>query len=432
MGRFAVSKSFEKAKVLYGLILSLFSFVACAEPRIAQVRYEGNQTTQPVVMNREIYIASGDVLDIEKVEQSKQAIMDLGLFKSVHYRLQDNQTSAEHMGGRYVDVIFEVEEKYYLLVLPRARSDDNEFYYGIQVRWDNVLGLNHNMRLLYEDRGSTRGIDEKRNSLSYYYPNVNGTTYNINLEAQTLNEVDETEGVIDRQDEEYLFSVSRWLNQKGRNRGWLIGGSIKYQERFNEVWQGLITSNTTDAIILGFDLSYNTISEYEYNRGGRQYIYNLQLADDRIGSDTEYTRHLLTYRSYYRVDGNPLSNLNVQARLGHSNNRVLGKTAFSLGSSDDLRGYDNDRFNDNTMLLMNIEYMFPQPNYPTVRYVYFLDLGNVYTGFSEILHNQLHVGIGAGVRWKIRAFVKLDLRADVGYGVSDEDFHFTFGTRHAF
>jgi len=423
----------EKAKYLLWLMLLLCSFSVEAASVIKSIRYEGNAVTQVSVMNREIYIKEGDQFNEALVEKSRQAIMDLELFKTVHYYLEENYTGNEpETQAAQIEVVFVVEEKYYMLILPRARIDDDEANLGIQLRWDNVWGLNHEVRALVEDRGNTRGIDEKRNSFTYYYPNVSNSAFNINLELQSINEVDETTGIIDRQDDIYHIGISRWLNKKGRHRGWFIGSSVQYQQRYNEVISGSQLSEDVEAIILGVSSGYSNLSNYEYNRGGKAYGYILDWSHDSIGSEEEFTKHQLYYRSYYRFDDRPLSNLNVQTKLGHSNSNFLGDTAFSLGSSDDLRGYENDRFNGNTMFLTNIEYMFPHAAYPVIRYVYFIDVGNTYDSLDEILHSPLNVGAGVGLRWKIRAFVKLDLRADAGYGFTDEDYRFTFGTRHAF
>ncbi|TNF37462.1 MAG: outer membrane protein assembly factor, partial [Gammaproteobacteria bacterium] len=136
--------------------------------------------------------------------------------------------------------------------------------------------------------------------------------------------------------------------------------------------------------------------------------------------------------SYYRFKSRPHDNLNVQTLFGHASNDILGDAAFSLGSGDDLRGYDNDRFEGNTLLLVNMEYMTPMEVYPTFRYVYFLDIGNTYDEVSDIKHGSLKTGAGVGFRWKLTAFVKLDLRMDIGYGFYDSDYHISFGTRHTF
>ncbi len=427
-----------KAKVLLWLVILFSSFTIEAAELINQIRFEGNKTTEDTVLRREIYIAPGDSLDQSLIEKSRQAIMDLGLFKKVYFYLEEtiqtepSTVSSSEISYR-INVVFVVEEKYYLLVLPRLRSEGDEVFYGVQVRWDNVFGKNHEMRFVLEDRGETAGIDETKTEFDYFYQNVLDSAYNINLEWKDVNEVDEDEGEItDRQDNEVKLSLSRWLNERGRHRGWLVGGSIRRNERFNDVIAGTGESKNIDANILGFQLLYTSVSDFEVNRGGKSYVYEVEASDSRFSSDTEFARHIFTYRSYYRVDANPLSNLNVQMRLGHSNNTILGAKAFSLGSSDDLRGYKNDRFKGNSMFLMNVEYMFPHQGYPFVRYVYFIDLGNTYDQFEDIQHKPVNIGVGVGMRWKIRSFVKLDLRMDVAYGLTDEDYRFSFGTRHAF
>ena len=399
---------------------------------INEIRYEGNDVTQISILNREIYIKEGDVVDEVSIEKSRQAIMDLGIFKTVTFYLEDSELGIESDNEDFTNVVFVIEEKYYMLVLPRLTLDDDEVYYGIQLRWDNIGGVNHKIRVLFQNRGVTQGIDEKRSRFRYSYPNVNGSAYNVGVRIQENNWVDEADGVIHRQDETYNISLSRWLNDEGRNRGWFMGGSVSHQYRDNEVIEGAELSDTLEAVIMGVETGYVSVSDFEYNRGGKSYGYRLEFSHKSINSDVFFTKHFLYYKSYYRFHDYPLSNLNVQSILGHANNDILGASAFTLGSRDDLRGYENDRFNGNTMLLTNIEYMFPHDGYPIIRYVGFLDVGNTYDELSDILHKPLHLGVGVGLRWKIRAFVNLDLRADLGYGVTDSDYRFTFGTRNMF
>lgn len=423
----------EKAKRLLWLIVLLCSFTVEAVSIINNIHYKGNETTQSSVLNREIYIVPGDEINILLVEKSRQAIMDLGLFKSVQYYLQENYTTIKgNTTESLVDVVFVVEEKYYLLVIPRLKINDDEIHVGLQLKWDNVFGLNHEARVLAEDRGSTSGIGESRYSFSYFYPNWNNSAYNIDLTLQTDNEVDDSDGLIDRQDDLFKFAVSRWLNERGRNRGWFAGASVLYQTRLFEDIIVSANSENINAVVLGVDAGYININNYEFNRGGKSYGYKLEWSHESLGSESEFTKHLIYYISYYQFDKFPTSNLNVQMQIGHSNEQFMGEDAFSLGSSDDLRGYDNNRFTGNTLFLSNFEYMFPQAGYPVIRYVTFIDIGNTYDQLSEIFHEALNVGAGFGLRWKIRAFVKLDLRADVGYGFEDEDYHFSFGTRHTF
>jgi len=411
----------------------LCSFTVVAETVINEIRYEGNVVTQESVFNREIYIQTGDQFNEALIEKSRQAIMDLGLYKSVRYYLEENYTQGNAGKENYkVNVIFIVKEKYYNLVLPRLKVEDEDVFYGLQYKGDNLFGLNHRARILALDLGSTKGVNESRYSFRYFYPNVNNSFYNLDLALQTENDVDESDGVIDRQDDSYRISVTRWLNKKGRNRGWFAGGSVKYQTRVNE---DLVVSENTesiDAIVLGAEAGYRNLNNFKFNRGGKSYGYILDWSGDSIGSEAQFTRHQFYYLSYYRFENRPSTNLNVQLKFGHSNDKVLGEYAFSLGSSNDLRGYENNRFKGNTLFVTNIEYMFPQNNHPLLRYVVFVDAGSTYDQLNDVLHEPLNVGAGLGLRWKIKSLVNIDLRMDVGYGFTDEDYKFSFGTRHTF
>jgi outer membrane protein assembly factor BamA len=419
-------------KTITGLLLCLCSCLAHGAPLINTISYQGNDVSQTVMLNREIFIAEGAVFDEQLVEKSRQAIMNLGLYKSVSYSVEPVGAGVTVETAQFVDVVFSLSEKYYVLLIPRARIDDKDKKVGLQLLWNNVWGLNHEMELLYENRGRELGAEQKRELFRYNYPNVNNSPYSLYLELFDINDVDTTEiEPLDRQDRIFKVAGSRWLNNQGRNRGWFAGASVLLQHRTNVLLSDQ-SEEYTDAVVLGMNVGYDDVSQYEYNRGGKSYGYTLDWSHESLGSDSQFTKHEIYYRSYYRFDSQPLSNLNVQTRLGHANNYILGNTAFGLGGNSDLRGYDNDRFNGNTVLLNNIEYVFPYQAHPLLRYVTFIDLGNTYEELSDIFHRQLHVGAGFGLRWKIKSFVRVDLRADIGYGFSDQDYHVSFGTRHAF
>lgn len=423
----------KREVLLWLLVLCFYTIGAEAEPRIRSISFEGNRVTEESMLLREMYIKEGDVLDEQRLQKSVQAIRDLGLFEDVSHFLAEDYTDPDD-ADNVVDVVILLEEKYYLLILPRARVDDDEMHLGIQVYWDNIWGLNHSMRFLVEDRGATEGVSEQRQRITYNYPNVNGSRYSLGFQLLNMNDVDDTEvgGAVNRKDGLLGINLSKWLNPAGRNQGWFIGLGIDAQYRENLVISGSLQDEKLDAIILKLRYGYQSVHEYAYNRGGKEFGYQLDVSDGDFGSNSEFVKHYLYYRSYYRSRSRPDDNLNVQTLLGYATDDILGDAAFSLGSSQDLRGYSNNVYEGNALLLMNIEYLTPKYNYRSLRYVYFLDIGSTYNDFSEILHENLKTGIGFGIRWKIPKFVKLDLRMDIGYGISEDDYHVSLGTRHAF
>jgi len=413
------------------IFLVLCSLSVESATRIRSISFEGNYVTQESLLLREMYVSEGDALDIKNIEKSVQAIMDLGLFKSVRYYLaEDYVYSDEDMA----DLVIELEEKFYLLILPQVRINEDETRLGIQVRWDNLFGLNHEMRFLVEDRGTTDGVNERRQRIRYKYPNVNGSKYELNIKLINLNDIDEIDDLtsVDRKDRTLHAGLFKWLNPTGRNRGWFTGIGVNYRKRENKVVFGALSDNKLDAVVIEMQYGYKNLHEYAYNRGGKAFGYNLGVSNDALGSDSEFFSHLLFYRSYYRFKSRPNDNLNVQTLLGHSTEDILDNEAYSLGSNQGLRGYDSGSFVGNAMVLLNIEYLTPSSIVPSLRYVYFIDIGNTYDDISEIKDGHFKTGVGMGLRWKIPMFVRVDLRFDIAYAKNEDDYRTSFGLKHIF
>ncbi len=414
-------------------LLLFYSGGLMANTIIKSIGFEGNFVTKESLLLREMYIKEGDVLDFKKLEASVQGIMDLGLFKSVSYYISEDYTQQKKAGDE-VRLVFLLEEKYYLLIIPRARVNEDETNLGIQLRWDNIFGLNHQMRFLVEDRGTEEGVSKQRQRIKYNYPNVNGSRFSLSFKMTNQNDVDEDDikSFINRKDQNLGVALFKWLNRRGRNKGWFAGVGFDYRFRENKILSGLFEDDEFDAFVIELQYGFKNVHQYEYNRGGKEFGYNLDISHNSLGSDSEFFQHLLFYRSYYQFKSRPGDNLNVQTLLGYSTNDVMGDDAYTLGSNEGLRGYDSGSFEGNTKLLLNVEYLTPDRGYPALRYVYFVDIGNTYNDLTDVLHKNLNTGAGFGIRWKIKAFVKVDLRIDVGYGFSNDDYRVSFGTRHVF
>ena len=384
-------------------------------------------------MQRQLTFREGDVLDIKKIEASAQAMMDTGLFRSVEYYLAEDYTA----GGEdtdSVDVVYLLHERYYVLLIPRLRSDENQVHLGVQLQWDNLFGLNHRLRYRVFNRGHVSGISEKQHRITYSYPNVNDSKFALSFRLSednsvTVNEGTEDHNVIDRALGVGLF---KWLNRRGVNRGWFMGLDLAH---INRSYEGVVSGALLDEVntlMLGFEYGYRLVHEYAYNRGGRSFGYKLDFADRDLGSDASFFKHRLYYKSYYRFDSRPDDNLNVQTILGYATDDVLNDSAFSLGGNSDLRGYESDEFKGNALLLMNIEYLTPDDDYKNLRYVAFSDIGNTYDSIREIGHGGLKTVVGVGIRWKIPAFVNLDLRIDYGVSLNDDSYRVSASSHHAF
>lgn len=420
--------------LLYLLFLSAsYGSFSYAFTRVSSITFEGNDVTDEVFLRRTIYVTEGSIFDETCMEESVQALMDTGLFKDVNYYVHSDLPEDEEADDSTVDLVIHVREKHYLLVVPRIRVRDNETHIGVQLRWDNMWGYNHSLRYLAEDRGTALGINQTHTEFSYEYPNVNGSSYSLSFGHVKENEVDETDpGMeVNRMDQSTGFGVHRWLNSYHRNYGWFANIGWGVRERYNDMLNVTQADDSLRAIVLSLGGGYSKTHDYGYNRAGKEYGYKVEISNRMFGSETEFARHELYYRSYYRFPSHPLDNLNVQTILGHATHDILENEAFDLGG-DDLRGYVPSRFTGNALLQINMEYLRPFENHPQWRYAGFVDLGNTYEDVADVIHGGLKAGVGVGLRWKVLSFVKLSFRMDVGYAVSDKSYRITAGTHYSY
>lgn len=400
---------------------------------ITTIEFVGNNKTNEAILLQEMQSKVGDELNVQTVNADVQSIMDLNLFKDVDYYLYSD---GDEIFDNDVKLVIEVKEKYYLFVLPEIRIDeeDKTIHYGVRAYWDNISGTNQSLRLKLREHGDVLGVQDIRQSLVYKMPRIDGSPYTLELFNQYRDAAIDEIGFDPqlRNENKYGFNVERWMNLKSRSSGWYIGGGLYTEQRHNEALLDSDTSNPDyegDFVELRF--GYKKINQYLFNRRGKDLGYILDTTKLFSNEEESYTKHLLYYRSYYRLKSRPMNNLNVQVQLGVSDGDYLGDTEFSLGGKT-LRGYEKDSYTGNTLFLMNIEYLVPFSGDPAYRYGLLFDVGNTYEKLHDVDLSELHAAIGVGFRWKLASFVKVDIRLDMGYAIDTGDTNILLNSRHLF
>jgi outer membrane protein assembly factor BamA len=106
--------------------------------------------------------------------------------------------------------------------------------------------------------------------------------------------------------------------------------------------------------------------------------------------------------------------------------------AYALGGNKNLRGYDSSSFTGNAFVLLNVQYLRPLFGYKPLRGVVFVDIGNTYPSNREITLGKLHSDIGVGLRFRLKSFVKIDLRVDAAYAHETGEWTYFAGTKEMF
>jgi outer membrane protein assembly factor BamA len=401
------------------------------------IRFVGNEVTRESVLRQELRVREGEPITPEQIEESRQAIMNLGLFKSVRAELL--QEGAEHI------LEVRVEERYYLLPIPLldyrpgflADETASNYTYGGQLRFDNLQGLNQRLKLEYEKKEFVDDAEPnvRKWGLEYVYPRIVGTPYRLEFEAkrerEDLIEYDSDNVYLGTVRHRYLSGrifLSRWLHPDGYSEGWNIGGGVRGWVHRYRVQDGQSDYEDNDVVELLGRVGYYKVDQHPYHREGEAFTYSVEVAHQAYGSDSRYWRNTFQYRRYRPVKD---FNANVNTRLLFGLGVGDGE-AFSLGSSSSLRGIQNDTLVGDLLLLGNIEYHHRISGYQQLRGVAFLDVGNVWKEPDKLDNRRLYTSVGIGARWRVQSFVDVTLRVDYAYSTDSGESETYLSTRGSF
>lgn len=409
-------------------------YIPQLEDVISEIRFAGNRTTRPEILRQEMVVQVGDIADADRIEQSRQAIMDLGLFKSVRAELLP--------GSQGTALLITVSEKYYILPVPKLnRNAEGDISYGMELRIDNLAGRNQLLKLIYEtEQLADRGTEPIHTaSVEYSYPRIVGGAYSLDVAVErSTTVVDAPDGSIGaatyfRESKSARLSVGRWLDRRGPSRGWRAGGGLAWGARSYDYLSGapgLYQDGQTTGV-LGF-VEFTDVHDYLYSRAGLTYGYTAEVGVPGLGSETAYTRQEFYYRQYTPVSDRRHRSVETQIKLGVSSGQGLDSEMFGLGGSRNLRGYERGSVIGNAYVLGTIQYLHPLFDHYRWRAAVFVDVGNAYPGGGELHVTELRSAAGLGLRYKVKSFVKLDLRVDAVYAFETGDTRVYAATKEVF
>jgi outer membrane protein assembly factor BamA len=397
---------------------------------VEAIRFEGNKVTKDIVLRDELYFQKGDPFSKEKLIKSRQSIQNLSLFKWVDARAV--------RGKEGVIVTFTVAEKWYLIPIPRlGRNADGDISYGGELRWDNVLGFNQQIKLVSEQEDKASGETEQRMSLEYNIPKIPGTAYGVasNIERKrTLKDSEDENGSVLGTYYEYSdvfnLAVSRWLKRTAPSQGWRGSVGMNWTRNYYQAASGQPElQDEHRQLNLGTGVGFSAVNDHEFYRSGEEYGISVGFGREALGSDENYYNISMDWRRYQPIHVPFWSNVNFQFRTGFNHGQ---QDAFSLGGSDTMRGVlEEDSLQGDVYALLNVNWLIPNPKYPALRWNIFTDIGNAWPR-EDVNMLRWEATAGVGARWKIRSLVRVSLRVDVGYNPATGDYKVYAGTNNMF
>lgn len=414
-------------------------------PTVLAIQFEGNKTTKPIILRQEMALQIGDLATAEALETARQAVMDLGLFKTVTIeRLPAGDILAAAgataiSASDFCRLKVTVEEKWYILPVPRlSLNADGESSYGIRVRWNNLAGLNQRLSLLL--RQSTNAEDDRGDSnkvaVDYRYPLFAQTSNNLDVggsaEQTPTDEPLIAGGVVSVEEVQYRAKLQLSRSLSLTTKGWEIGGGVAYwQLDFSDIAGNFqeheLVRGGGDAPSVQFLLSNNQVRDYGYSRGGW-----------RFGSSIE---HSLPFGSFdfWKVEVATARFLELGHRDDHRRLVLRGElTAFgggprawdeySVGGSSNNRGFERGIEDGNAAYYLGVEYLQPLFGSDSVRGLALVDVSQIYSDIDRLRWRSPLVSVGVGIRWRVQSFVDLEIDLAIAYALNENDFRVTGGS----
>ncbi len=371
---------------------------ASLPPVIREIAFEGNETTKPKVMLREIFIAVGGLADPERIERSRQAILDLRLFRSVDVRQEPVADG--------VRVIFVVREKWYLLPLPRIGYDsDRHLSYGGQVLWSNIGGLNQTAKINLVRSGS--GANAERSiSGSYDIPFLDESAWAMNLSGGRSSGPQTYPVTYDENTDNAQIIMSKSLSTPPSSQGWRAGGGILWQ---NETATGTDApeSNGHATALVGV-ANYRDLRYLIYSEVGTTFDFRTEIASREVLSDYSYELLTADWRRYTHIGETPHQSLNFAISGGTRFEGPNHGSAFALGGRSTLRAYSSDFLEGNAYYRFAVEYLHPL-GWDWLRGLVVLEAANTMDRADDIDFRRVRTSLGLGLRLRVTWLVNFEI-----------------------
>jgi outer membrane protein assembly factor BamA len=379
-------------------------------PRIDAIRYEGNAVTRPSVIERELTVEVGDAADPAAIEASRQAVLDLGLFREVEIK-------SAPVGDAAVALIVKVREKRYLLPLPRIdTSSDKDVSYGAQLRWSNVGGRNHRLDLTVQDGKfpeDRRREREREASIGYSAPYFGRSEWGGSLRAEYVERLTPAGNGNFQETFHRVEALAIRDFSSGRPRhGWRLGAGLLWED---QVAEGPLAppSDGVATALVGI-ANYSDLRFHVYSETGRRFAARMQAAADGWGSDYGYTRWQANYFESREWGERAHQTWHVLGLFGQRSGGPGTRDEFFLGGSGRLRGYESDFLQGDRVYYGAVEWLRPLGR-DWLRGMALLEVGGTDSDVAGLRDGSAFANLGLGVRMRLTWFVDVEIELGVAY-----------------
>ncbi len=391
---------------------------------IQNIVFTGNQKIDTEYLQKWSGLYKGQKVSQQDIDHARQEILNTGYFSKV---------DVEHQGlcSDLANISFHIEEKMLFLAYPRlSRNGNGDIETGFEFRGYQLFGVDQNLSLLVSNKDYANGNTAERFEADYEVNPLN-LPYELRWGYQTSDTIlSDTTQAVTEQNMEFSFLVGRVWNTPWTSKRVGVFAKMIFHSKDLQGTDDNVTTEPGDYNTIGVQFEYDKVSEQLYRRTGRFYSLELSKGSSILNSDFNAYRIRFETRYYHAL--NPLDNLNARFIVDYSSEKIFNQYNYSIGGASSVRGIESGCISGNNLYLANIEYVIGYKNWPSFRTSLFTDIGYLLQDSSYLDEDKWQQTLGAGLRWKLKSFVKTDLVIDYAYDPKSEFSKFYLSTRLVF
>jgi outer membrane protein insertion porin family len=397
------------------------------ETYVERINISGNLRSQDKILRREFPMVEGDRFTLQKLQQARQRLVNLGYFETVNVTTQPGSDRTKIIVN--VDV---TEKPTGLFSIGGGFSSVDSFIGTVDLAQRNFLGRGWDVSIRLR-----LGSVVQQGIISFTEPWFLDRPLSLGFD---------------------LFSLSRVYDEYDYAT---LGGGVRLSHPFAEFWRwntgyrltrddiSDVSSSASEDLKDQEGVSITSLVSFGLARDSRDSVLtptrggqtSLSLEFAGLGGDSRFVRTVASTSYFKPVWFNHV--LSGRVEVGHGfgwgGEDLPLFERFYLGGPNSIRGWKfreispedsaGEKIGGTTELLGNIEYIVPLPF--NLRAATFFDVGNVYGFDTKFDPTDLLASVGAGVRWlspfgpiRVDYGIKLNPRPGEDFGA----LHFSVGS----
>lgn len=389
---------------------------------VYEIHFSGLEKTKPFVVKREFLFWEGDQLEEQKYKETIQRLWNLQIFYLI------NPSFERQKNGR---IILHIEFKERWTVIPLVRfvggGEVSQFVLGL---YDvNLFGRYHELGGQIEVLGGA--LSER-----IWYGNARflDTRMRFNVEAANLKRIralyfnnEEHSRLRGAFNHERVRFANTWMYEFTPilflNFGFEINQEHLTENQLTEThrkknreFESLPADANGRSIIASLGLTLGRLNTKDFLSYGIRHKFLIEESNTIWGSELPFHRYF--WESVYYTLLPLESNFGVRVTAAHSTAKAIQHTYF-IGGLENVRGYLDGRFQDQSFWQTNLEYRIPSIHTPwlVVQHTAFFDIAGVSNrpaGFFESNHKPF-ASAGLGLRFLCPKIYQMMFRLDYGF-----------------